>query len=102
MRIVRGRHYENLTDDLSEVALLRRRVPGIKRYYEHLHQKRDKSRKKRGMSPHYGSPAFNMVASGQKSKHRAAHRERQTTGASVSHETGSMATGGERNLNFEF
>jgi hypothetical protein len=37
MRIVRGRHYENLTDDLSEVALLRRRVPGIKRYYEHLH-----------------------------------------------------------------
>ena len=41
MRIVRSKHYENLTDDLTEVHLLRKKVPGMKRYIGILEKKRD-------------------------------------------------------------
>jgi len=47
MRIVRSNRYENLTDDLAEVTLLRKKIPGMKRYVKILEKKRDESRKKR-------------------------------------------------------
>jgi hypothetical protein len=80
MRIVRGQHYENLTDDLTEVTLIRKRVPGIKRYYEQLHRERDRSREKREMSPLYNTPAFNLVASAHRRKHRGGPEATEATG----------------------
>ena len=68
MRIVRSKHYENLTDDLTEVHLLRKKVPGMKRYIGILEKKRDQSRKKRNISPFYDTPAFKLAVSAQRSK----------------------------------
>ena len=36
LRIVRGKSYENLSDDLIEIDQIRKRVPSIVKYIEHF------------------------------------------------------------------
>ena len=62
MRIVRSQNYDKMSNDLSEVDLIRRRVPLIKRYMEHFEKRRDEGRDRKA------SPGSGRSRSGSASK----------------------------------
>ena len=41
MRIVRSQKFERLSSDLNEIDAIKKRVPGIKKYVNHLNKSRD-------------------------------------------------------------